>query len=108
MRPISIAVMFVAVVAGCSKSPPPINVFVSQPTAVDRDTRATSPTSPTPAVPYRENTDVERWLHRAAELEQKGQFESAMSLVHEALRIDANSPSAILMNGHLDEIIKRI
>jgi hypothetical protein len=99
------ALLFAITVTGCSKAQPPINVYVSQPALQGGDSHSTPSTV---ATPYQEKTDVERLLYRARELQDKGQFQSALGLVDQALQIDENSPSATAMRIRLEEIIKRI
>ena len=108
MRPMLSTLVLAIIVVGCSNAQPPITVNVSQPAPHTVDSQTTPSITPALATPYPEKADVERLLHRAREQEKNGQFHSALDLVNQALQVDANSPSATTMEGHLEAIITKI
>jgi hypothetical protein len=57
---------------------------------------------------YPERSEVVAILHRARELQQKFQLESALELVSEALELDPQSPAAQSMQRQLVEMLKKV
>lgn len=108
MRPFVASFLFAAVVCGCAESHRSETPNIEQPTSTTSGVEAAVSNPPTVGAAYPEKTDVERLLHQARELESKGQFETALSVVNQALQFDANSPAATTMRNHLEEIIQRI
>lgn len=106
------ACLFAALI-GCSSTEEPLDGRSEQ--ATTARTESSSASSDTPAraattVPqeYPEKEDVQRLLSQARALQQQGQFETALGLVHDALALDASSPAAGDLKIRLDEIIRRI
>jgi hypothetical protein len=108
MRALMTGLALAATVGSCSRSPQSVNVQVIQSSTDSGITTVAPPSQPDAVRVYSEKTEVERLLYRASELRQKGQFESALAHVDQALGIDPNSPSAAAMKIQLEEIIKRI
>lgn len=107
MRPILLAVLFAAAFCGCTESPRPEPPKVSSP--ISKTGTESLPPNPVEAgATYPEKADVERLLHQAREFESQGKFETALSVVNQALQFDAQSPAATTMRNHLEEIIRKI
>ena len=107
MRPLLPVLSLAAVVVGCSRTPLTINVSVTQ-TSPDAAAASAPPVSQPAELTYPEKSEVEALLYRARELRQKGKFESALTLVNQALQYDPHSPAATALKTELEEIIKRI
>lgn len=108
MRAFFAVALFAAAVCGCTESPRPESATVQQPTSATIAIEAPASNQPAVGTVYPEKANVERLLHQARELEGKGQFETALSVVNQALQFDAHSPAATTMRDHLEELIKRI
>lgn len=74
-------------------------------------------TAPTPVpdaglpeigIAYPEKSDVLAILHRAREMRQQWQFDSALMLVSQALAIDPSSPLAKAMEREISQILNRL
>ena len=96
------------VACGCAETHRSETPKVEQPVPATTGIEAPVSNSSAIGTAYPEKVDVERLLHQARELEGKGKFETALSVVNQALQSDANSPAATTMRSHLEEIIKRI
>ena len=108
MRPFIAGVLFATAVCGCAESHRTDSPNVQQPTSATSGVETPASNLAAVGKVYPEKTDVERLLHQARELESQGPFETALSVVNQALQFDANSPAATKMRDHLEEIIKRI
>ncbi len=62
----------------------------------------------TPLETYPERAEVRRLLHRAAALVTDGSYESALEVVHQALRFDPRSPSALHLKAEIEELLRRL
>lgn len=92
----AVTVGLLTIIFGCSKSQTQTNT-VDRPanvlTVPSANASIALPDSDGPAAAeYPEKTDVERLLSRAAALEPDGKFQEALSIVNEALTVDATSP----------------
>ena len=107
MKPLLSGLILATMVAGCSHTPQTINVSVTE-THSEKAAASAPPLSQPNGTSYPEKSEVEALLYRARELQQKGQFESALTLVNQALQYDPHSPAATALKTELEEIIKRI
>lgn len=108
MRSVLLGVLLAAPLCGCGESSrlEPSRILRSDSATI----RSESPTSNPSEVGtvYPEKADVERLLHQARELESQGRFETALSVVNQALQFDGHSPAATTLRNRLEEIIRRI
>lgn len=125
MKGLAIFFVLCAVQLGCSQSPdlpvpskgeavPPKDAAAAPGSSAKGEISASKPV-PLPengpsdtGIVYPEKDDVVAILHRARELRQKSQFQSAMELVSQALVVDPHSPAAQSMEREIAEILKRL